>query len=96
MHARQVTCKSWHLTIAQKGIFMAGKITLTNQLAHFVFDSHVVLSKAKLIRDSITGQYYNPSGDGPKIKTVDGAVGFVQHHIAGNLGDIPFEVVFKN
>lgn len=75
-------------------MFELGKITLTTKLGHFTFDSHVVLSKAKLIRDSITGQYFNPKSDEPKIKTVDDALEFVSHHIAGDLKYIPFEVVF--
>lgn len=78
----------------QKGIFKLGQITLTTKLGHFTFDSHVVLSKAKLIRDSVTGQYFNPKSDEPKIKTVDDAFDFVGHHIAGDLKYIPFEVVF--
>jgi hypothetical protein len=52
------------------------------------------LSKAKLIRDSITAQFYNPKTDEPRIKTVEDAVDFVAHHIAGDLKHIPFNVAF--
>jgi hypothetical protein len=65
-----------------------------NQLGKFEFASHVKLSKAKLIRDSITAQFYNPKTDEPRIKTVEDAVDFVAHHIAGDLKHIPFNVAF--
>lgn len=74
---------------------MAGKITLTSKLGSFVFDSHVILSKAKLIRDSITGQFYNPQTDAPKVKTVDDVKDYIEHHVGGHLGDIPFDFSFK-
>lgn len=73
---------------------MGGHITLSNQLGNFVFDSHVILSKAKLIRDSITGQYFNPS-DGIKIKSVEHAKNYISNHVAGKLDEVPFDLVFK-
>lgn len=73
---------------------MQTTITLTSKLGSFTFDKSVVLSRAKLIRDAVTGQFFNPVVP-TKIKTEDDAYDFVERHMGRDVEDIPFELHIK-
>lgn len=73
---------------------MATEITLTSQLCHFTFSSDVVLSHAKLIRDTVMGQVFTPKRGGRRIKNSQDIYNFVKHDCDEQLAKIPFTVYF--
>lgn len=74
---------------------MAGEITLTSKMGTFTFDRRVVISKAKLIRDSITGQFFNPKSDERSIKRASDIEPYVRAHLSKQLNEIWFEVTLN-
>lgn len=74
---------------------LVSKFTLTSKMGSFIFNDPVILSHAKLIRDSITGQFFSPAPNEPKIGTADEAKRYAKHHIEGKISEIPFEVVIN-
>lgn len=71
---------------------MNDTITLTSKVGNFVFDKRVRLSRAKMIRDAILGQYFNPKPNEPSIKTVDDAYSYARDHLSRELESIPFSL----
>jgi hypothetical protein len=66
--------------------------TFRSKMGTFIFDKGVPLVKAKLIRDSITGQFFNPRSNEPRIRTEKDAEEYARHHLSSSLAEIPFEV----
>jgi hypothetical protein len=73
---------------------MPGEITLTSRFGQFTFDKTVILSHAKLIRDTVTGQFFHPKDGEPKMRTVEEALMYVANY-CGKLGDIPFTLTIS-
>ena len=71
---------------------MDKSITLTSKLGYFIFDVGVNLSHAKLIRDTVTGEFFAPKG-GKRIKTKENAYSLMVNHPSNILSDIQFELV---
>lgn len=72
---------------------MQGSITLTSRMGRFVFPMGHRLVDMKLIRDSITGQFFKPLQMEMKIKTAQDAQTYALHHLDRNLAAIDFEVL---
>lgn len=70
-------------------------LVLTSKLGTFVFDKNTILSKAKLIRDSITGQFFTPRPGEPRITTELSAQDYARNHLGQNICDIPFDLQIK-
>lgn len=71
---------------------MQTHITLTSKIGNFTFDKDVALAKAKLIRDSIVGQFFCPKPHESAIKTEEDAYLYVQTRLGRDLEEIPFEL----
>ena len=89
---------SWwcgHILYERVGdLIMQNSITLTSKLGSFIFDSDVVLSRAKLIRDTITGQYFSQKPGLPKFQTATELDRYLQYYLSKNLFAIDFEIIF--
>lgn len=68
--------------------------TLTNKLGTFRFDDNVQLSHAKLIRDSITGQYFAPRRNTVRLTDEDSCYEFAAT-LGYVLGPIEFELEIR-
>lgn len=66
-------------------------ITFTTKMGNFTFHKNVQLSKAKLIRDSVMGQFFSPKTDGPRIKNEADAHNYVRS-VSRDLEGIPFSL----
>lgn len=66
--------------------------TFRSKMGSFVFDKGVPLVSAKLIRDSVTGQYFKPLPGEPRIKTAEDAEAYVRNNLPKSLCDIPVEI----
>lgn len=73
---------------------MPHEITLTSKLGVFTFDSDVILAHAKIIRDAVTAQFFNPQ-NGIKIRSEADAERFVQNHLGQTLAEIGFDVEIR-
>lgn len=73
---------------------MSNTITLTSKMGSFEFDSSVVLSHAKLIRDAITTQFFNPQG-GTKIRTAEDVKRYIRGQLSEILSHIDFDVIIQ-
>lgn len=71
---------------------MQTSITLTSKMGNFTFDKRVRLSKAKLIRDSIVGQFFNPRPSEPRIKNEHDAHEYAINHLGRDFEGIPFSL----
>lgn len=69
-------------------------ITFTTRMGNFTFDKDILLSKAKLIRDSVVGQFFNPKPNEPRIRNEQDAHDYVRNHLGRDLEWIPFELSF--
>lgn len=67
-------------------------LVMTSKLGTFIFDRNTVLSKAKLIRDAITGQYFCPKPNEPRITNEKSAHNYALHQLDKNLAEISFEL----
>lgn len=66
---------------------------LTNQFGIFVFAEGTLLSHAKLIRDTITGQHYNPDPTNTApVKSGEQARAFMRS-VNGPASKVPFAFV---
>lgn len=66
-------------------------LILTSKLGTFTFDKRTFLSHAKLIRDSITAQFFSRKPDGPAIRTEEDAHLYV-HQLGREIETIPFDL----
>lgn len=66
------------------------QITLVSPVGHFVFDRHVVLSHAKLIRDAVMGQILNPKPNLPRLRNSQDIYSFAQEHLGRTLEGVSF------
>lgn len=64
----------------------------SSMLGNFFFDENVPPSKAKLLRDTVTGQYFNPKPGDPKITTEASALEFMHNHPSRTLAEITFDI----
>jgi hypothetical protein len=65
----------------------------TTKLGIFSFADGVRDSHAKLIVDTVLGQYFNPDPKGPKLRTVGDAYDFIFSHDSRVLAATEFELV---
>lgn len=70
-------------------------LILTSKLGTFYFDNKTVWSKAKLIRDAITGQYFSPKPNEPRIANEKSAQDYALHQLDRNLAEIAFALEMK-
>ena len=71
-------------------------VIMTCKVGRFSFDRGVLLSHAKLVRDSIMAQILNPKPQFGKIKDEQSAREFVQNHCAGSFAHVPFSFAMNN
>lgn len=67
---------------------------LTSAVGKFTFSKEVVLSHAKLIRDSVTAQRLKPQPGLMLIRSAHEATTFMLEHVAGPASRVNFDVVF--
>lgn len=70
-------------------------LILTSKLGTFYFNRNTILSKAKLIRDSITGQFFHPRPNEPKVVDEKTAQFYALHQLDRNLAEIQFDLDMK-
>lgn len=70
---------------------MAKEIVLTSRLGQFTFQPYTKLSLAKLIRDTVTGQYFNPKKHEVSVKDSDTATELIKS-VAGPASGVTFEL----
>lgn len=66
----------------------------SSAIGNFFFDKNVAPSKAKLIRDTVVGQFLNPKPGAPQITSKASAQEFIRDHPAQVLAVIPFNFEF--
>lgn len=66
-------------------------MTLTCKLGRFTLSKKVPLSHAKLLRDSVMGQFFNPQG-GHRIVDEASAQDYAYEHLGRDLAKIPFSL----
>lgn len=71
-------------------------VIMTCKVGRFSFDQGVILSHAKLIRDSVMRQILNPQSQFGKITDEHSAREFVQSHCTGSFAHVPFTFVMNN
>jgi len=69
-------------------------LTFTCGLGVFTFDSNVKLSHAKLLRDTICGQFFNPKTNSKKLRTEEDIYEY-QETLTPLLADIDFDVEIR-
>lgn len=67
---------------------------LTSRLGRFTFDGKTKLSLAKVIRDAVTGQFFNPKPNEVAVTDEDSAGKFVRA-MAGPASDIQFALEIR-
>lgn len=68
-----------------------GDLTFTCKLGTFVFEEGVVLSRAKMIRDTVMGQFFSPRRGEPMLVDEEDVHAYISEQ-APVLSGIPFEV----
>lgn len=71
---------------------MTADLTFTSKLGRFTFDANVPLSLAKLLRDSVTGQFFNPRTNEPRLHTEEDCQDYARNHLSKTLGEVPFDL----
>ena len=69
---------------------------LTSKLGRFEFDDTVLLSHAKLIRDTVMGQWFSPRPGSKTLHTVDEALEFMRQHPTNLIAGITFDIKFPD
>lgn len=69
-------------------------LTFTCSLGVFTFGSNVRLSHAKLLRDTISGQFFNPKTNSKKLRTEEDIYNY-QETLPPLLADIDFDVEIR-
>lgn len=70
------------------------EIILTSKLGRFIFDRSVKLSHAKIVRDTITAQFFDPDPKRIMIDTEEDAYKYMRHHPTAEFASVPFAVSF--
>lgn len=65
-------------------------IRYSSPLGNFFFDDMTLPSRAKLIRDTVVGQAFNPKPGHPRILDAKSAYEFIEDHPASVLAGIHF------
>jgi hypothetical protein len=74
---------------------MADGITLTCTVGRFTFDTDVIISRTKLIRDSVMGQILTPRPGEPHLITAQDVYAYIRDGSCGRtLENVPFEFEF--
>lgn len=68
---------------------------LTSSLGRFEFDDHTLLAHAKLIRDSVVGQWFNPKPGNQRLHTLTDIEEFVRAHSSTIIAGIKFAFSFN-
>jgi len=69
------------------------ELVLTSKLGTFIFDEGTKLSLTKLVRDTVTGQFFS-GRNGVKIRNSKEAETFVRS-IEGEMSKVCFELIFN-
>ena len=69
--------------------------TLISKIGYFFVPKSVPLNLAKLVRDTVTGQFLCPLSNGQKLETVMDAHKFMAGHDSKILAGIPFELELR-
>jgi len=67
-------------------------MTFINKLGTFTFNEDVSLTLAKLIRDIITGQWFNPKPGEPILTSVQSCYNYILSSDSRILSVIPFKL----
>jgi hypothetical protein len=71
-----------------------GKVViLTSKLGRFEFDDNVLLSHAKLIRDTVVGQWYSPKPGTQWLHSLEDVYNFMYAHTTNVISAIGFTLV---
>lgn len=68
-----------------------GTFTLTSPAGRFFFSTEVILSHAKLVRDTITASFMGALGDTPRVTKERNPVTWIRTYLDGPARDTPFE-----
>lgn len=74
---------------------MSATITLTSSFGNFTFARSVKYSMAKLFRDTVTGQYFNPRPGERKIRCEDDAHQYVMEDGANGIKGLECEIMME-
>lgn len=75
---------------------MSDTITIDCKAGRFIFYSDVIMSHAKLVRDTVMAQVVNPDRTLPRIRTGADAVNFVRGYCRGSHSETPFTFIPKS
>lgn len=64
----------------------------TSKLGNFDFDDSTPLSLAKLVRDTVTAQWFNPSPGSQRLKNEDDCYQMIRGHSSQILADVGFDL----
>ena len=67
-------------------------ITLTSKIGKFTFDEDTSLSIAKLVRDTVTGQWLSPKDREPELYCIEDAYTFIGQHQSDIVNRVQFEL----
>lgn len=68
------------------------QLTLTSKIGRFYFDRDTRLSRAKLVRDTVTGQWLSPRDREPELYSVEDACKFILGAQSAVIRGISFEL----
>ncbi len=71
-------------------------ITLTSPIGKFIFGEDTSPSHAKLIRDTIVGQWLNPKIRTNHLHSVEDAMMFMRQHPSHTIANIWFDLILSN
>lgn len=69
---------------------MSGELTMTCKLGRFTFAEGTLLSRAKLLRDSVMGQFFNPKPSNPRLTNEESIYAYARNEL--DMEDVAFSV----
>ena len=70
-------------------------MTLYSKLGAFIFESGTNMRHAKLVRDTVMGQVFNPKPGSKRLVTLNDCFEFMKNHESKVLAAIPFEIALR-
>lgn len=67
----------------------------TCALGTFTFSRRTSLAVAKLVRDTVMGQFFNPKPGEPKLKTEVDCQEFIRNHPSHTIANVGFDLEFS-
>lgn len=75
---------------------MSNALVLRNKLGTFIFDQATPLSLAKLVRDTVTGQWFSPRPGSFRLRNEMDCVVYIRDQASDVIAYIPFSVEIGN